>query len=296
MVVAPSHRAGRAARRKWTGTPLGRAGHIPPLDETDPAGYTDGGMGQSSTDFKECGLWNKLTGMRISGEDDALPFVARLGRENGWSASRAERVYQEYLRFLYLASVAGHPVTPSEDVDQAWHLHLCYTRSYWANLCGTILGRPLHHEPTRGGPSERTRYRDQYEGTLQAYRKHFQSEPPQDIWPGAAERFHPRNDFVRVNRKDSVVVSGKMLRSMGAFSLGSLLLTGCISLWEGTPGGAFVKIILIALGVMLLIKLICWLYKHGGKGGGCGSSCGGGGGFGGCGGDSGCGGGCGGGD
>ncbi|MEK6230809.1 MAG: hypothetical protein N2A42_03075 [Luteolibacter sp.] len=33
----------------------------------------------------------------------------------------------EYKRFVALAMLAGHPVTPSEEVDQAWHLHLVYT-------------------------------------------------------------------------------------------------------------------------------------------------------------------------
>ena len=74
-----------------------------------------------------------------------LPFTARLAREQGWTHVFAGRVVTEYKRFVVLAMLAGHPVTPSEEVDQVWHLHLVYTRSYWQGLCRDVLGRELHH-------------------------------------------------------------------------------------------------------------------------------------------------------
>lgn len=67
----------------------------------------------------------------MTSDDIGLTFVGRLARDNGWKPGYAERVYREYLRFVFLAATAGHPVTPSVDVDEVWHLHLCYTRSYW---------------------------------------------------------------------------------------------------------------------------------------------------------------------
>ncbi|MFN7741158.1 MAG: glycine-rich domain-containing protein [Cyanobacteriota bacterium] len=57
----------------------------------------------------------------------------------------------EYRRFLFLAMQAGHPVSPSRPVDLAWHQHLLDTRSYWQEFCPRVLGRPLHHTPSRGG-------------------------------------------------------------------------------------------------------------------------------------------------
>src|SRR5262245_38242781 len=83
--------------------------------------------------------------------NNPLPFAARLARENGWSRSYADRVIAEYKRFVYLAVTGTWPVCPSEDVDAAWHLHLTYTRSYWDRFCGKVLGRLLHHDPTKGG-------------------------------------------------------------------------------------------------------------------------------------------------
>ncbi len=135
-----------------------------------------------------------------------LTFTRRLARENGWSAGYAYRVVGEYRRFVYLAMTAGHEVTPSDQVDQAWHLHLTYTRSYWDELCGEVLGGPLHHGPTRGTAADATRYPQQYEATLASYRAAFGEEPPADIWPPATERFDNPARFVRVDKHRSWVV------------------------------------------------------------------------------------------
>jgi hypothetical protein len=103
----------------------------------------------------------------------ALPFAARLAREHGWDRAYAERVIREYKRFVILAVSGTEPVCPSEDVDAAWHLHLTYTRSYWTRLCGEVLGRPLHHDPTAGGPAEARKHFDMYARTLVTYRETF---------------------------------------------------------------------------------------------------------------------------
>lgn len=120
-------------------------------------------------------------------EIDALGFTRRLARDNGWSVAVATRVVEEYRRFIYLCTVVERPMTPSHAVDQAWHLHLTHTRSYWDELCPRVLGRPLHHEPGRGGDGER--FRMQYQDTLASYAREFDQAPPPDIWPGCATRF-----------------------------------------------------------------------------------------------------------
>lgn len=117
----------------------------------------------------------------------ALPFALRLGRENGWSPEYSRRVIAEYKRFIYLAACAGHPVSPPPAVDEVWHLHLCYTRSYWDDLCGKVLDRPFHHEPTEGGGKEAAKFEDWYARTLHSYRAHFKEAPPADIWPSGGE-------------------------------------------------------------------------------------------------------------
>lgn len=130
-----------------------------------------------------------------------FPFAARLARDNGWSAGYAARVITEYRRFAFLAMVAGHPVTPSDQVDQVWHLHLLYTESYWDRFCRGTLGKPLHHHPTKGGSGERGKFDDWYENTLSSYRRLLGNEPPSDIWPHSGARFGDDIHFQRVNTK-----------------------------------------------------------------------------------------------
>ena len=89
-------------------------------------------------------LWQRLRAYEIGPDDAAFTFAQRLARENRWSESYADEVIDEYRRFAYLAMTAGHEVTPSDQVDQAWHLHLTYTRDYWQRFCAEVLGGPLH--------------------------------------------------------------------------------------------------------------------------------------------------------
>src|SRR5690606_12088021 len=84
---------------------------------------------------------------------------------------------------------AGHPVTPSEEVDQAWHLHLTYTRSYWQRFCPLALGSELHHQPTAGGDTERAKFYEWYARTLDSYLHVFGEPPPGNIWPSPQRRF-----------------------------------------------------------------------------------------------------------
>jgi len=130
----------------------------------------------------------------------------------------------EYLRFVSLAMVSGHVVTPSEQVDQAWHLHLTYTRSYWLRLCEEVLGRPLHHGPTRGGEAESRKYVEQYERTLRSYEEIFGVRPPADIWPKAEIRFGRDLLAVRLNPSDYWMIPRIRLRIPG-WRLVSWLLT-----------------------------------------------------------------------
>ncbi len=143
------------------------------------------------------GLWDRLNSIELDDPDAAFPFSARLARDNGWDRAYAKRVLSEYLRFAYLAVVSDHEVTPSDEVDQAWHLHLTYTRHYWGPF-KHVLGTPLHHGPTRGGAGERKRYGGNYAATLESYRREFGAAPPSDIWPEEEVRFNATH-YKRIN-------------------------------------------------------------------------------------------------
>ena len=191
-----------------------------------------------------------------------LNFSARLARENGWSAQRAANVVREYRRFLYLAMVAGHPVTPSEDVDQAWHLHMIYTRSYWTELCGTVLGQPLHHDPTTGGSAEGAKFEDWYGKTLQSYTREFGSPPPEEIWPKPRARFSqvkterdkPATHWV-IRKPRSVALLARLTSAMSLPKLA--LIAGACLLLPGCSDGSTFSIALISFEA-LIVMAIFW--------------------------------------
>ncbi|NQV99720.1 MAG: hypothetical protein HQ483_08485 [Rhodospirillales bacterium] len=152
-------------------------------------------------------LYDRLCRFEIDELSPSLTFVQRLARENNWTESYSDRVVVEYKRFLYLMVVSGHPVTPSDQVDQAWHLHLTYTKSYWERLCADLIGRPLHHTPTNGGPSESEKFENWYDRTKQVYRSVFGEEAPTDIWPKPSVRFGTDLYFQRLNVKRNWIFS-----------------------------------------------------------------------------------------
>lgn len=176
----------------------------------------------------EDALWQRIADHRIGPDGISLTFAARLARENCWSINHAERVIGEYKRFCYLAITAGHEVTPSDAVDQAWHLHLTYSRDYWQAFCPQVLRADLHHGPTKGGETERARFYHQYAGTLAAYEAAFGKAPPPDIWPGARRRFSVDPRGVRVNFSDGIFLSRRVALALGLLIFGAGWLAGRI--------------------------------------------------------------------
>ena len=232
-------------------------------------------------------LWAALSDMQID-LAGAGRFESVLAERQGWTAGFAERVTEEYRRFLYLAATARSEVTPSQAVDEAWHLHLA-SPHYEEGLCRQILESPIEHRPGTGEPEEEERYNRQYEETLALYEQVFAEPPPSDIWPRPIANAHlhagpktPRELGQRVCRGLAV---GGLAGSVGALATGSPELA--------------VFMAGVAL-VFFLGGLILGRPPHSRAASGCGgASCGGGGDGGGdgcasCGGGS-CGGGCGGG-
>jgi hypothetical protein len=146
-------------------------------------------------------LWTKIEAFEFDEPETRLTFGQRLAKDNDWSMAYTRSVLLEYKRFVFLAMTAGHPVCPSDAVDQAWHMHLTYTRNYWEDFCGKTLGQPLHHGPTRGGKSEDVKHHDMYAQTLAAYRDAFGEEAPADVWHPASVRFGEDVAFKRVNTR-----------------------------------------------------------------------------------------------
>lgn len=149
-------------------------------------------------------LWARISVHPIGSHAAPLSFSRRLARENLWASARAEAVVAEYRRFCYLACISDGEVTPSDAVDQAWHLHLTYSRDYWDHFCADVLRRRLHHGPTDGSAADAARFRRQYADTLELYAATFGHAPHPDIWPLPADRF--QNAAVRIDGSQFLLV------------------------------------------------------------------------------------------
>jgi hypothetical protein len=247
-------------------------------------------------------LWQAINAYDIDEEGAALPFSRRLARDNAWSTDFARRAIAEYKKFIYLACVSGRTVTPSEEVDSVWHLHLIYTRDYWNRFCADLLKRPIHHGPTEGGKAEADRYRDCYRETLHLYRTEFGAAPPDDMWPDEAIRFAPRTTRVVDSRMHLILPKRHvLLYSVGATAL---TLTACSpDAFVKDAGPTVVAFVLIWLAAVVVGSFTSAAKRTKGRGDRSGSGCGGGCGYGssdsgdsGSDGGSGCGSSCGGGD
>ena len=188
-------------------------------------------------------LWQRIEAHRFDDPDSDLSFTARLARENGWKADYAERVVEEYKRFVYLAMRAGHEVTPSDDVDQAWHLHLTYSRNYWDVFCKDVLGTPLHHGPTQGGRDEAEKYWDQYRQTRESYMALSGDRPPADIWPLPQDRFRDVSAMRRVNTAGAWVIRKPTLQQFRMIRWGVMVAAIVLIIlghpWMALCAGAF---------------------------------------------------------
>jgi hypothetical protein len=150
-------------------------------------------------------LWRRITAHTFENLSQNLDFLQRLARETSWSVAFARGAIEEYRRFAFLCATEPKPMTPSEEVDQVWHLHLTFSRDYWDVWCGEVLGKQLHHDPTEGGPAEQARYRNQYGATLAAYERHF-GLPPDKYWPSTYRRFRTAQRFRTVDTERAFVI------------------------------------------------------------------------------------------
>jgi len=220
--------------------------------------------------------WETLKNLAIDDPQAQFKFSDRLARENNWTKQFAMGAIEEYKKFVFLAKHAGHPVTPSIEVDEAWHLHMIYTRSYWNEMCKEIDFQ-LHHGPTKGGKAENEKFTDWYTKTKESYKKYF-GAPPVEYWPSAQERFTPQN-LVKINTKDFLVFKKPKLAKMFAcFSFVPLIF-----LMSDTTAWTLIAIILAILLIFFVVRLFRRMskrsrYRNGGgaaSGGAAASSCGG---------------------
>jgi hypothetical protein len=150
-------------------------------------------------------LWTRIVNFELDNPQASFQFSARLSRENGWSKDYTHRVIKEYKRFIFLCCISSSGVTPSDPVDQVWHLHLTYTKSYWTDLCKNTLYKEIHHNPTKGGRLEASKFDSYYSNLKLLYVDKFGYSPPSDIWHDNKMRFSDI-DFQRINLRQHWVI------------------------------------------------------------------------------------------
>jgi hypothetical protein len=161
--------------------------------------------------FQQAVLYERLQEFSLDEKNVSFSFSQRLARENNWTSEYTRRVIDEYKKFAFMSVFAGHPVTPSDQVDQVWHLHLTYTESYWDDF-SEILGKKLNHGPTRGGNAEANKFNNWYLNTLATYEQFFGETPPIDIWTAPHIRFDINTNFQRVDTHKNWVIPKPIIR------------------------------------------------------------------------------------
>jgi hypothetical protein len=130
-------------------------------------------------DYRTDPLWLKLGMMNAQGLQAMAPLMQAIEQQMGSNAEMAQRVIEEYRKFLFLAMRAGHQVIPPGPINDVWMAHLQYAQNYWENL-GQMLGdRPA------APASDAKRFASMAEAwtqTLQSYETVFGTKPPMDIW------------------------------------------------------------------------------------------------------------------
>ncbi|MGU3588341.1 glycine-rich domain-containing protein [Methylobacterium brachiatum] len=162
-------------------------------------------------------------------------FVTRVRTALAVDGHAASEAILEYLRFAYLAWASPTGSTPSKAVDEVWHAHLLFTRSY-ESFCLDTRGHHLHHEPGDGETDE-ARFRDAYRNTLDLYRAEF-GEPPGRWWP------RPAPASVAAAAGSSDTLPGPVLLLPGIF------LTAMAWKFLGTEVG------LVSAGIVTLVALL----------------------------------------
>ncbi|MDD9899649.1 MAG: hypothetical protein OXT65_01570 [Alphaproteobacteria bacterium] len=185
-------------------------------------------------------LWDRLRAFQLDDAKAALTFSARLARENNWTHDYALRVVEEYKKFTYLACTSKHKMPPSDEVDQAWHLHLLYTYSYWGEFCNNVLQKKLHHGPTKGGKTEGEKFLKSYVATKALYKEEFGTEPPKNIWPMPKIRFSRPLKMARIDLHGNWIIPKAPLLRYSRLILAIILLAlmagagaGIVPLWLG---------------------------------------------------------------
>ena len=94
-------------------------------------------------------------------------IMARVQREQGWTAAEAGDAELWYRRFLQLSLERGSKpfYAITEQADHVWHAHILFTRKYRQD-CERIFGGYLDHTPADKGPDSLSKERQRQAAAL----------------------------------------------------------------------------------------------------------------------------------
>lgn len=103
-------------------------------------------------------------------------LVEKIARACEISNEEVPNCFSEVLRFLWLIGTFNRPLTPSLQVDLAWHEFILFTRLYHG-FCEQHFSRFIHHSP--GGDPKVNALN--FEKTIQLYIVNI-GQPPAAYW------------------------------------------------------------------------------------------------------------------
>lgn len=140
-------------------------------------------------DYRLDPLWLKLNMMNAQGLQAFAPLMDMMQKQMGQNAEMAQRVIEEYRKFLFLAMRAGHQVIPPGPINDVWMMHLQNAQNYWENLGQMITERPTAAQGA--GTQNFASMADAWKATLESYEKIFGMKPPMDIWGSGPAQENP---------------------------------------------------------------------------------------------------------
>jgi hypothetical protein len=120
-------------------------------------------------------IWQQVLAFDLDEPTAPYTFTMRLALEKKWTVTFTDNAILEYKKFMYLLAVSGESLSPSPIVDEVWHLHLTYSRSYDA-FCA-ILGKDVKHVPSNHSPTDLLKLKRSVEKTKALYHLHFGPMP-----------------------------------------------------------------------------------------------------------------------
>ena len=155
-------------------------------------------------------LWQNIAAYELDDPAAEVPFSARVARDNAWTQEQADNAILEYKKFIYLCAISPLELTPSDEIEQVWQMHLIFTRDYWGPFSRTVR-KEIHHGPTRGGIEENAPFLSSYSDTRKLYEREFGVTPPAEVWPEYGMRDSASRFFIRIDPRSFLIFERPMI-------------------------------------------------------------------------------------